>query len=174
MHMARTEVTRSGFGGMIQRIYTLFELIPYSLLALGARIAVALFFYRSALTRVDQKIDLGIINFPLPWAVKDSQSFIFGDYKYFGSSLPESLNGIVMHLTIWAECVIPILLILGIASRFSAFILGVMALGIGLAIFPQFLTKESLHFAVLAFIIVKGGGGKISVDWLLKLGGGRR
>lgn len=164
MQTTRTEVTRGGLDGLVQRLFRLFELIPYWLLALGARVAVALYFYRSALTRVDGKLDLGLFTVPLPWTIKENQvTFLFPE-EYFGGNLPESLSTILAHLTVWAESVLPILLILGLASRFCALILGIMVLGIGLVIYPQFFSKEALHFAVLAFMIVKWGPGLVSLD----------
>lgn len=169
MTMTRTSdpspgVTRGGIDGLIQRLYRLFGLIPYWLLALGARVAVALYFHRSALTRVDAKLDLGVISIPLPWTIKSNQvSFLFPS-EYFADALPMWLSTLLAHMTVWAESFLPILLILGFASRFCALALGVMVLGIGLVIYPDFFSKEALHFAVLAFLIVKCGPGLVSVD----------
>lgn len=175
MTMARTPnapggVTHGGIDGLIQRLFRLFGLIPWWLLALGARVAVALYFYRSALTRVDGKLDLGLFAIPLPWTIKENQvSFLFPT-EYFADALPMWLSTLLAHLTVWAECFLPILLILGLAARFSALALGVMVLGIGLVIYPDFFSKEALHFAVLAFAIVKFGPGLVSVDAAIRRG----
>jgi putative oxidoreductase len=169
MTMARTPnthggVTHGGIDGLIQRLFRLFELIPYWLLALGARVAVGLYFYRSALTRVETKLDLGLFSIPLPWTIKQNQIDFLFPKEYFAEALPQWLSTVLAHLTVWAESGLPILLILGFASRFSALVLGIMTLGIGLVIYPQFFSREALHFAVLAFLIVKMGPGLVSVD----------
>ena len=52
----------------------------------------------------------------------------------------------------------------GLASRYAAFVLCVMALVIGLVVYPNFFSKETLAIAVLAAIIFKGGPGIISLD----------
>ena len=58
MNMTETRATEEGLDGLIQQTFRLFELIPYSLLALGARFAVGLFFFRSALTRVGNDMEV--------------------------------------------------------------------------------------------------------------------
>ena len=164
MTMARTPVTHGGIDGLIQRLFRLFELIPYWLLALGARIAVGLFFYRAALTWVETKLDLGLFSIPLPWTIKANQITFLFPQEYFANALPMWLSTVLAHMTVWAESCLPLLLIVGLASRFSAFVLGIMVLGIGLVIYPDFFWKEDLHFIVLAFLIVKMGPGLVSVD----------
>ena len=164
MRMTETRTTEEGLDGLIQQTFRLFELIPYSLLALGARFAVGLFFFRSALTRVGEKIDLGFMSIPLPWAIADNQDFVFAEYKYFGFEMPEWFHAITMHPIVWAESIAPLFLMVGLASRYAAFVLCVMALVIGLVVYPNFFSKETLAMAVLAAIIFKGGPGLISLD----------
>ena len=164
MRMTETRVTEEGLDGLIQQTFRLFELIPYSLLALGARFAVALFFFRSALTRVGEKIDLGFMSIPLPWAIADNQDFVFAEYKYFGFEMPEWFHAISMHPIVWAESIAPLFLMVGLASRYAAAVLCIMALVIGLVVYPNFFSKETLAIAVLAAIIIKGGPGFISLD----------
>lgn len=164
MRMTETRVMDDGLDGLIQRIFRLFELIPYSILALGARFAVGLFFFRSALTRVDQKVDLGFMSLPLPWTIKDNQGFVFAEYKYFGFEMPEWFHNITMHPIVWAESIIPLFLMVGLAARFSAAVMCIMALMIGLVIYPNFFSKETLAIAVLAAMVMKGGPGAFSLD----------
>lgn len=168
MRMTETRVTEEGIDGLFQRFFRLFEIIPYSILALGARFAVGLFFFRSALTRVDQKIDLGFMSIPLPWTIKENQGFVFAEYKYFGYEMPEWFQNMSMHPIIWAESFIPILLMIGLASRFSAAVMCIMALMIGLVIYPQFFSKETLAIAVLAAMVMKGGPGVFSLDAVIR------
>lgn len=178
MRMTETRVTEEGIDGLFQRFFRLFEIIPYSILALGARFVVALFFFRSALTRVDLKFDLlrfsvvketetiqaSWLSIPLPWTIKENQGFVFAEYKYFGYEMPEWFQNMSMHPIIWAESFIPILLMIGLASRFAAAVMCLMALMIGLVIYPQFFSKETLAIAVLAGLIMKGGPGVFSLD----------
>jgi putative oxidoreductase len=170
MELARTPVTRSGLDGLLERLFRLFELIPWWLLALGARVAVGLYFYRSALTRVGTKLDLGLFSVPLPWTIKANQIGFLFPQEYFHDALPLWLTTVIAHLTVWAESCLPILLILGVASRLSALVLAIMTLGIGLVIYPQFFSKEALHFAVLALLIVKFGPGLVSIDAAIRRG----
>ena len=168
MRMTETRIVDGGVDGFFQVFFRLFELIPYSVLALGARFAVGLFFFRSALTRVDQKIDLGFMSLPLPWTIKENQGFVFAEYKYFGFEMPEWFHNISMHPIVWAESIVPLFLMVGLASRFAAAVMCVMALMIGLVIYPAFFSKETLAIAVLAAMIMKGGPGVIALDYPIR------
>ncbi len=164
MKMTETRLTELGLDGAMQQTFRLFESIPYSVLALGARLAVGLYFFRSALTRVSEKADIGFMNLPLPWTIADSQAFVFADYKYFGYEMPGWFHTVSMHPIVWAECFLPLFLMVGLASRYAAAILCVMALTIGLVVYPDFFSKETLAIAVLAAMVAKGGPGVISLD----------
>ena len=107
MKMTETKSTEEGLDGLVQQTFRLFELIPYSVLALGARFAVALFFFRSALTRVGEKIDLGFMSIPLPWVIGEHQDLVFSEYKYFGFEMPEWFHAVSVHPIVWAESVFP-------------------------------------------------------------------
>ena len=137
MKMTETKSTEEGLDGLVQQTFRLFELIPYSVLALGARFAVALFFFRSALTRVGEKIDLGFMSIPLPWVIGEHQDLVFSEYKYFGFEMPEWFHAVSVHPIVWAESVFPLLLMVGLASRYAAAVLCVMALTIGLVVYDE-------------------------------------
>ena len=104
------------------------------------------------------------MSIPLPWVIGEHQDLVFSEYKYFGFEMPEWFHAVSVHPIVWAESVFPLLLMVGLASRYAAAVLCVMALTIGLVVFDNLFSKEALGFAVLAAIIVKGGPGVISLD----------
>lgn len=134
-----------------------------SLALLVARIALAGVFWRSYKTKV---VDGTLLE------IDPVQTVIF-ENEFAGLPLPTE---VAVPLTVYAEFAFPILLFLGLASRFSAAALGVMALVIQLFIFPT-----SAHFfgwaigiLALAAIIVSRGPGLVSLDALIARFAGAR
>ena len=82
------------------------------------------------------------------------------------SGLPLDAS-IAVPLTTWAEHIFPALLIIGLATRFSAGALLVMTLVIQIFVFPDaWWPVHSLWTAMAAILIVRGGG-LFSLDALL-------
>ena len=78
--------------------------------------------------------------------------------------MPEWFHAVSMHPIVWAESIVPLFLMVGLASRYAAAVMCIMALMIGLVVYPNFFSKETLAIAVLAAIIMKGGPGLIALD----------
>jgi len=127
------------------------ERIPYSLVALVARFAVASVFWRSGQTKVE-----GFLQ------IKDNTFFLFRE-EYKVPLLPPDLAA---YLSTIAEHVFPVLLILGLASRLSALGLMLMTLVIQLFVYPDGWPEHILWFAVLLLILARGPGA-ISLDHLV-------
>jgi putative oxidoreductase len=127
------------------------EHIPYSLVALVARIAVASVFWRSSLTKVD---DSFIIN--------DNAFFLFKE-EYKVPLLPPD---VAAYLATYTELVCSVLLVIGLASRLSALALVCMVAVIQFFVYPSGWPDHILWFALL-FLIIARGPGAISVDHLI-------
>lgn len=120
------------------------------------RVALAGIFWRSYKTKVEE----GSL-----FSINEVQYFIF-DNEFSG--LPLS-SDIAVPLTTYAEFLFPVLLVIGLASRFSAAALMVMALVIQLFVFPtadHFFGWAITVIAMAAFIISRGPG-LFSLDALL-------
>jgi len=127
--------------------------IVESIVLFITRIALAGIFWRSYKTKIEEGT----------WfTANDFQQVLF-ENEFSGLPLP---TDIAIPLTIYAEFLFPVLLVIGLASRFSAAALAVMALVIQIFIFPT-----SAHFfgwvisvLALALIIISRGPGLISLD----------
>jgi putative oxidoreductase len=127
------------------------ERIPYSLVALVARLAVATVFWRSGQTKVEDF-----------FAIKDNTFFLFReDYK-----VPLLPPDVAAYATTIAEHVFPVLLVLGLASRLSALGLIIMTLVIQLFVYPEAWPTHILWFAPLLLILARGPGA-LSLDHLI-------
>ena len=127
-----------------------------SIVLFVTRVALAGIFWRS----YKQKIEDGTWFTP-----NDFQQVLF-ENEFSGLPLP---TDIAIPLTIYAEFLFPVLLVIGLASRFSAAALAVMAVVIQLFIFPT-----SAHFfgwavtvLALALIIISRGPGIFSLDAII-------
>ena len=116
------------------------------------RLALAGIFWRSARTKVVEGTALQI---------DETQYFLFEE---FGLPLP---TDIAVPLTTYAEHFLPVLVALGLATRFGAAGLLVMTLVIQLFVFPEAWWGTHSLWAALALILVSRGAGLFSLDALV-------
>lgn len=121
---------------------------------LFVRVAFAGIFWRSARTKVDEGSWLSI---------SDTTYFLFEE-EYAGVPLPSDLAA---QLATWSEHLFPILLVLGLFTRFSALALLVMTLVIQFFVYPDAWWSVHAVWAALALILIVRGGGLLSLDALL-------
>ncbi len=140
----------SGISVLIARGVSLANMIPDSALSLIARIGIAGVFWRSGQTKVNG------------FEVTDSAYYLFRE-EY---ALPVIPPEIAANLAAFAEHFFPALLIIGLASRFSALALLGMTLVIQIFVYPGSWPDHAVWAAALAFIIARGPG-TVSLDhWL--------
>jgi putative oxidoreductase len=138
-----------GVSALVARSVSFTSRIPDSALSLIARIGVAGVFWRSGQTKVNG------------FEVTDSTYYLFRE-EYALPIIPPELAA---HLAAFAEHFFPALLILGLASRFSALALLGMTMIIQLFVYPASWPDHAVWAAALAFIIARGPG-VLSLDHL--------
>ena len=131
-------------------------LSPYAeaIALLFTRVALAGIFWRSGRTKVEEGSWL---------TLSDSAKELFHS-EYAGVPLP---SGLAAHLALYAETLLPILLILGLFTRFSALGLLAMTLVIQLFVFPDAWWQVHIVWVAMALILFTRGGGALSVDALI-------
>lgn len=118
------------------------------LLVLGARLSMAGIFFAAGRTKVD-----GLLR------VRDMTIDLFRDeYR-----LPLIDPAIAAHLAAYAEHLLPLLLVLGLATRWAASGMLVMAAVIELLVYPA-AWPTHLSWAVLLLLIITRGPGRWSLD----------
>lgn len=135
---------------MLERGRALAERIPYSLVALLSRFAIASVFWRSGQTKVDG------------FMITDNTFYLFRE-EYKVPLLPPD---VAAYLSTTAEHVFPVLLVIGLASRLSALGLLAMTAVIQLFVYPDGWPEHILWFAILLLIVARGPGA-ISLDHLI-------
>lgn len=138
--------------------------IPDSLIALLGRFSIAAVFWKSGQTKVQGfAIDLvgGEFQFGMP-RLSDSVVALFRD-EYRLPLVPPELAA---PLAAFAEHLFPLLILVGLATRFSALALLVMTATIQLLVYPDAYPTHGVWATVLLFLVAKGPGA-FSLDRLI-------
>ena len=153
----------------IQRIISLFECIPHTFIAALGRFSIAAVFWKSGQTKIEGlAIDIISGEFHLGWPHLSDSAVTLFTYEY---NLPLIPPEIAATLAAFAEHVFPILILFGLATRFSALALLVMTLVIEIFVYPDAYPVHGIWATVLLVLIAKGPG-KISIDyWLARRNG---
>ncbi|OIQ47757.1 MAG: hypothetical protein BM565_05085 [Gammaproteobacteria bacterium MedPE] len=146
---------------LLESLNQLCSKIPEDIIALVARIAVGLVFWRSAQTKIDGSTILG-----QKWQffnVSDSTFTLF-EYEY---ELPIIPSDIAAYLATYGEFFLGGAIILGLFTRLSAIALLGMTLVIQIFVYPDAWPTHIMWLVPLLYLI-KHGGGKASVDSLIR------
>lgn len=125
---------------------------------LALRLALAVPFWRSGLTKWEGFLSLS-----------DSARYLFEQefrLHVFGRAIAYPLPGLLAHLSGIAEICLPILLVLGLGTRFAAAGILVMTGIIQLTV-PDGWANFHLPWAAMALALVVYGPGRTSLDALL-------
>lgn len=174
MNTSATSTARAGHGNAayagspIARLIGLavghFERIPHSLIAFIARFSIAAVFWNSGQTKI-QGLVINLVSgdVKLGWpSLSDSALALFQDEYKLPIIPPEA----AALLAATAEHVLPMLILFGLATRFSALALLGMTLVIQLFVYPGAYATHGTWAAVLLYLMALGPG-KWSVDhWL--------
>lgn len=128
----------------VETVRNLLERVPLSAITLAFRIAVAVVFWRSGMTK--------IANWDLTVALFENEY-----------ALPLLPPTIAAYLGTFAELACPVLLVLGLGTRVAAAALLGMTLVIQLFVFPENWPDHLLWGSILAYLVTRGGGA-ISLD----------
>ncbi len=137
-----------------ERVIGWLERVPYSLLALPLRFAVATVFWDSGTTKLAN------------W---DATLQLFED-EYHVPLLPPDFAA---HLGAAIELTTPVLLVLGLLTRPAALLLLGMTTVIEVFVYPQ-AWPTHIQWAAMLLVLLCRGAGSLSIDHLLRRRFGRR
>lgn len=148
----------------VERCVDLLSAIPDSLIVLLGRFSIAAIFWKSGQTKIQGfAIDIvsGEYSLGLP-RLSDSVVELFrNEYR-----LPLIPPEVAAPMAAFAEHLFPLLILIGLATRFSALALLVMTLTIQLLIYPDAYPSHGVWATVLLFLIARGPG-VLSLDHLI-------
>lgn len=137
----------------LRSLNALFDRVPHDLTALALRVFPAMVFFNSGRTKVE-----GV------FSIKDSTWYLF-EHEYALPVIPHELAAVLATV---AEHALPILLILGLFTRFAALGLLVMTAVIQIFVYPSAWITHGLWAAAFLAVIARGPGGW-SLDRVLGL-----
>lgn len=160
------DALRGGPLSLVQWSVHLLSRIPDAALASLGRFSIAAVFWLSGQTKVDGlEIDIVHGTFKLGWPhLSQSALLLFSDeYK-----LPLLPPEIAATLAASAEHIFSLLILVGLATRFSALGLLFMTLVIEVFVYPDAYPTHGVWATVLLFLMAKGPG-PLSLDhWLAR------
>ena len=136
---------------LIKRVIRLFEKIPLDVVAIAARFAVGLVFFKSGLTKIDG------------FSIKPSTFFLF-ENEY---SVPFMPPVMAAYVGTFSELVLPVLLWIGLGTRISATMLLGMTAVIQIFNYPNAYSIHALWAVSLLYLMAKGPG-TFSIDHFLR------
>jgi putative oxidoreductase len=144
------------------------DAIPYSLIALFLRIVAAHPFFVSGQTKIEGPTVGGEIfgldmSFQIPTAIRDATFALFAD-EYKVPLIPPT---VAAYLVSGLEFVLPLLLLMGLLTRLSAFVLLMMTLVIQIFVYPDAWWTVHAYWAAILIVLIARGPGAISLDHLL-------
>ena len=140
----------AGLAGAIQRMIIALDRIPYSLIALAARVFPAAVFWQSGQTKI------------AGWHLKPSAAALFQEeYR-----LPLVDPAIAASMAAFAEHLFPILLVIGLATRAAALALLFMTAVIEIFVYPDAWPTHGV-WATCFLVVIARGPGALSFDHLI-------
>jgi putative oxidoreductase len=133
--------------GTVRRWIDALDRIPYSVLAVPLRLALATVFWNSALTKLDD------------WNA--ALSLFSDEYK-----LPLLPPQLAAYLAVSIELTMPALLVLGLATRLAALVLLGMTVVIEVFVYPL-AWPTHIQWAAMLLVLLCRGSGAASLDRLL-------
>jgi putative oxidoreductase len=151
---------------LVQRVTGMLARIPYSGIALLARFSIAAVFWSSGQTKVEGfALNFVTGEFQPGWPrVSGTAVALFRDEYRLPLLAPESAAA----MAAFAEHAFPLLVLLGLATRFSALALLGMTLVIQLLVYPGAYATHGTWAALLLMLVAQGAG-VLSLDhWIAR------
>jgi putative oxidoreductase len=139
--------SRSAPFGLIRHLFRALDRVPYALLALPLRFAVATVFWNSAMAKLSN------------W---DTTIALFVD-EYQVPLLPPE---VAAYMAASIELSTPVLLVLGLLTRAASLVLLGMTTVIEIFVYPQ-AWPTHIQWAAMLLILICRGPGELSIDRLL-------
>lgn len=159
--LARPPSPRAGPAALVRRLLAALERIPHDAIALLARLSMAGLFWRSGQTKIEGfAFDPLLGRFALGWPRFAPATVDLFREEYGLPLLPPELAALAAS---WAEHLLPILLVLGLGTRFAALALLAMTAVIQLFVYPDAWPTHG-SWAVCLLYLAARGPGRIALD----------
>lgn len=149
-------------------------LIPFALVSLLLRLVMARLFFLDGQSKIDGPIVAFNIH-DIPFSVILPQSVRADTFAVFAaqySGLPVS-STIAAYVVSYGEFLLPIMLVLGLGTRFAALLLLGLIAVVQIYVMPQSLWVTHVYWASILLVLTSLGAGQISLDQIIRMIRGR-
>lgn len=171
---------RSFVSKMIENTVRGVAVVPYALVALALRLVIARVFFLAGQTMIEgprvvltPPVSVSSYlphflsfewSFIVPTGVK-AETFAMFANQFSAVPVPPVIGA---YLVSFAQFLLPVLLVLGLATRFSAFGLLVITMMIQLFVYPDALWTTHIYWIVILTALMSAGPGTLSLDHLIR------
>lgn len=165
----RARRSRSVIGLMVDSFVSMCALLPYALVALGLRLLMARAFFFDGQSRITGSlVSLDVYNFNfsavLPMQAKAETLSAFAT-AYPPLMVPPAIAAYALS---YAEFALPIMLVLGFATRFAA--LGLLLVtAVQFYLMPSALWTTQVYWAGILLVLMSRGAGQLSIDNIIRM-----
>ncbi|MGE0062354.1 MAG: DoxX family protein [Xanthobacteraceae bacterium] len=143
--------------------------VPYALVALGLRALMAFVFFTAGQAKVfGPQIPLNLYDYNLSVTLPAQlrpEAFSMFMSSYASMPLPPAAAAYVVT---YAQFVLPILLVLGLATRFAALGLLLITALLQLYVLPNELWTAHIYWGAILIVLMTRGPGELSVDHIVR------
>lgn len=143
--------------------------VPYALVALGLRALMAFVFFTAGQAKVfGPQIPLNLYDYSLSVTLPAQlrpEAFTMFMSSYASMPLPPAAAAYVVT---YAQFVLPILLVLGFATRFAALGLLLVTALLQLYVLPNELWTAHIYWGAILIVLMTRGAGELSIDHIVR------
>lgn len=164
LNPARPMVSSSRVIALFDSLIAWLNRIPHGVMAVLARVSIAATFWLSGQTKIEGLVldPIGLqAQLSFPQVSPEALDLFRSEY-----ALPLLPAELAAPMAAFAEHLFPLLLVIGLASRLSAFALLVMTLVIQMFVYPDAWPTHGVWATCLLYIIARGPGA-LSLDHLI-------
>jgi putative oxidoreductase len=147
--------SRSLTGAVIEGFVAVCSLIPYAFVAFGLRLLMARMFFIEGQTRIDG-----------PHVAYSVYGFDFSAVLPAQVPIPPVLAA---YLVSYGEFILPVMLLVGLGTRFAAVCLLLMTAFFHFYVMPEALWSTDIYWGAILLVLISNGPGVLSLDHFLKL-----
>jgi putative oxidoreductase len=154
---------------IIERTLLLCALAPYAVVALVLRLLLARAFFLAGQEMLDSPpVSFTVyganVSFMLPAHIKDAALQLFGTH-FPGTAVPTAVTA---GLFAYAEFILPVLLVIGFATRYAATFLLVLMVLTQIYLAPGAFWSLHVYLIGLLLVVMSCGPGELSVDAVIR------
>ena len=156
-------------GRMVDSFVSACAFIPYAVVGFALRLVMARLFFFDGQTRIDgPRVPLVFRDFDFSFVLPAQPKLdTFTAFMTKYATVPVT-PAIGAYLLSYAEFALPVMLVLGLGTRFAAFGLLIMTAVIQIFVMPEALWTTHIYWASVLMVLLSLGAGPISLDHLIR------